>query len=133
MAGNIDTIIIDTSALMSFLMPDEKHSKEIQNIFDELAVYNVEVIAPQLLLYEVGNTLKTGILRKRINKKQANFIAERFLELGIDFYEVEVQKVLNISVKYDLSFYDASYVYLARKMKADLLSFDGNLMELSRL
>ena len=65
----IRTYVLDASAVLSILLPDEKHeniSKKIISLFDQ---ENVSFIAPHLLKYEVTNGLKIAVIRKRIGKR----------------------------------------------------------------
>lgn len=120
--------VIDTSALISFLLPDEISNKKIKEIFNNFASGNYTLYAPHLLIYEVANVLKTAVIRERLLNKDAINIFEKFLNLPIIFLKVDYVKALELSIKYNLTFYDASYVQLAYEKKADFLSLDKKLL-----
>jgi len=124
-------IVFDASAVLSFLMPDEKATPAIQQLFDKLVVGDIEILAPGLLPYEVVNTLKSSLKRKRITKKLAFGILERFFQLGIELADINFRECLSLSLRHDISVYDASYLELARSRKLKLVSFDERLMELT--
>lgn len=122
--------IIDASMVLAFLLPDERQTEAIE-IFDQYTSGKIELIAPNLLLYEIINGLKGAVLRKRINFQTTNKLIEQFLELIIPTQDIELVKVLEISVKKDLSVYDASYLWLAQVNKTPLLTLDQKLRKLA--
>jgi predicted nucleic acid-binding protein len=127
MAGvtkNKSTVILDASAVLSELLPDESPPAHISKVFNQLSKLDIIIIAPLILKYEVGNSLKSAVLSKRITKPNAQKTYKKFLELGIQFIEINYFETLKLALKQELSFYDASYVYLSRKQKAPLISFD---------
>ena len=127
---NTVRFVIDTSALISFLLPDEISNQKIKEVFNSFATEDYTFYAPHLLIYEVANVLKTAVVRGRVNAKDAKVIFEKFLNLPITFLKVDYVKALELSLKYNLTFYDASYMQLAIQKKADLLTLDKRLTNL---
>ena len=127
---NTVRFVIDTSALISFLLPDEISNQKIKEVFNSFATEDYTFYAPHLLIYEVANVLKTAVVRGRVNAKDAKVIFEKFLNLPIIFLKVDYVKALELSLKYNLTFYDASYMQLAIQKKADLLTLDKRLTNL---
>jgi len=120
-------VVVDASAMLSFLLPDETAFGKVEAIFANLTRMEMRVFAPTIMPCEFANSLNSGVLRKRFTKKRAKEILDRFLKLGIEFVGIDYQKTLGIAFKNRLSFYDASYLYLARQKKAPLLSLDKRL------
>ena len=52
---------------------------------------------------------------------------ERALAMGIRLADVPYEEVYRIAVQAQLSAYDASYLYLARALDAELITFDQRL------
>lgn len=128
-AGKYTKFIIDASFVLAFLLPDERQTEAIE-IFDQYTSGKIELIAPNLLPYEIINGLKGAVLRKRINFQTTTKLIEQFLELIIPTRDIDLEKVLEISVKKDLSVYDASYLWLAQVNKVPLLTLDQKLRKL---
>jgi predicted nucleic acid-binding protein len=82
------------------------------------------------LKYEIGNSLKSAVIQKRISFEKARDIFKIFGEMSIEYRDIDKKEVLNLSVKNNLSFYDASYLHLAKKNNAKLLTLDKRLMML---
>ena len=70
--------------------------------------------------------------RKRIDEKLMSKLAEDFLDYSIHLNKVNYLEVLNIAVKYNISFYDASYLCLSKSLGLELLTLDRPLLALAR-
>lgn len=115
-------VVIDASYVLSWLMPDENNPKT-----------NVgQKVAPSLLPYEVINAMKSAVMRGRLKESLAQKLITEFLSWGIEYSPVNYEEVLPLAVKHNLSGYDAAYLYLAKKMKCELLTWDKKLMELGK-
>jgi predicted nucleic acid-binding protein len=105
---------------MSWLLPDEKSPKSVKE----------QLIAPELLVYEVVNALKTSVRRKRITDDIAQQLLHEFESWNIQYLKIDNESVLNLAIAEELSGYDASYLCLAKKMKCKLLTWDKKLEKL---
>lgn len=114
-------LVIDTSYVMSWLLPDEKSPKSVKE----------QLVAPDLLVYEVINALKTSVRRKRITDDIAQQLLHEFEGWNIQYFKIDNESVLDLAISEELSGYDASYLYLARKMKCELLTWDKKLGKLA--
>jgi len=113
--------VLDTSYAISWLMPDEKSPKLIHD----------RLIAPELLVFEVINALKTCVRSKRITIDIAQLLLREFESWNICYFKIENKSVLKLAVELELSGYDASYVWLAKKRGAQLLTFDKKLAKIT--
>lgn len=126
MAGNTNTFIIDASYLLSFLLADEQ-LKEAEEIFDQFSVGKIKLYAPSLLPFEVLSALQTATARKRITSQTAQELAKYFLDLKIPILNIDLFKTFVLAQLENLTFYDASYLYLAKTHHAPLLTLDEKL------
>lgn len=115
-------VVVDTSYVMSWLLPDEKSPKSVKE----------QMSAPELLVYEVVNALKTSVRRKRITGDIAQQLLFEFESWNIQYFKIDNELVLSLAIREELSGYDASYVYLANKLKCELLTWDKALAEMAR-
>lgn len=109
-------VVVDASFILAFLLPDER-VEQVDEIFDLYEVGRINFVSTQLLPFEVLNSLRNSILRKRITKRQAIDLAAEFFKIKIILEDVDFRQAFSLSVAQGLSFYDASYVYLARAKK----------------
>lgn len=126
-------IVIDSSALLSELLPDEKPSRLISQTILDYQNDQVDLFAPELLRYEIGNVLKSLILSGRTNVESATAIFETFLNLEITYLKIDYSEVLSLAISTKTSFYDASYLFLAKKLDTDLLTLDKKLAQILNL
>lgn len=111
-------------------------------LFDASSIYAiVKAEKTQLLIlndtcdlarYEIGNILLTERhRRKTINEAEQRFLLNlvtRSLNLMITLNVSGCeQEVVNLAIKYNLSFYDATYVYFAKKNNTILVTEDDKL------
>jgi predicted nucleic acid-binding protein len=124
-------LILDTSAAMALFLQEEQGVQVEKKIRSLLAV-NGQIFVPSLFWYEVGNTLVTAKRKKRIDSDEL---------LGIEYDLTQLptvtdqtpdaairSRIREIAQNSDLTFYDASYVELSRRLNVPLLSFDKQII-----
>jgi predicted nucleic acid-binding protein len=83
--------------------------------------------APYLIDIEVAQTLRKLLIKKKIDEEQAGHALEDFEGMPIKRYE-HVPMLMPIwQLRSRLSAYDATYVSLARRLNAPLLTCDRGL------
>lgn len=128
MAENIKkTYVIDASFILALLLPDEKEII-VDTFFDK---YNsdVKLISTPVLVFEVLNGLKSAFIQKRLSEAQVFRLAEDFFRIIIDADNVDYYDCLDVCLKDNLSYYDASYLVLAKSKKVKLLTLDKRLKQ----
>ena len=119
------TFIVDASFILAFLL--QENNSKVDKILNQYKDEKINLISTMLLKYEVGNGLRTAVLRKRINMIQAQALYQAFLELDIIEEKVNYPQVFKLALSKKVTFYDASYLYLACYNRLRLLSFDKRL------
>jgi predicted nucleic acid-binding protein len=114
--------VVDASYILSVLLPDEKsrHQSVPQEMF-----------APNILDYEVVNGLRSATLQKRISQNVATALFTQYQKLPIIKKEISFDQLLQLSIKHQLSAYDAGYLLLAKTLRLQLLSLDKQLIQVS--
>lgn len=126
MAENINNVfVIDASFVLAYLLDEDDIM--VDSIFEKQVKGEIYFISPSLLKYEVGNTLRTKLMRKKIKKEESQRLYQSFLSINIKEEPLDFHAVLNLALNKKLSFYDASYLYLAKSKKVDLLTLDHSL------
>ena len=100
--------------------------------------YLAGVYTLDLAYYELGNVLwKECALMKLINEKEAvnkvKYIAKLLKNMNIESIksEKDLEGTMALAVKLKLTFYDASYLYIAKKKNLILITEDNELREKS--
>ena len=125
------SFVIDASFVVAYLMPDEQ-SEEAKKYFSQYQKKEINLITTTLLPYEVVNSLRSNVSRKRITAIQAQRLLELFEKYSIPQLPIEFEKVLQISMTHSITCYDASYIALAKEREAKLLTFDERLHAITR-
>jgi len=104
-------------------------------IKEKAVEFLVNVATLDLALYELGNFIwKECILKKNINKEEAlNMVKDLTEILGLmDLEKIEkedVRNVMMIALDLKLTFYDASYLYVANSKNKILVTNDNELLD----
>lgn len=123
-------VVVDASFILAFLLPDERVD-EVDEKFDLYEIGKIHLISTTLLPFEILNSLRNSILRKRITKSISLHLVTEFFKLKIGLEEIDFKQALSLSLRENLSFYDASYIFLARSKEIPLLTLDSRLKKLA--
>jgi predicted nucleic acid-binding protein len=124
----VSIAVVDASALATivFLEPDAAAAR------DRLKRH--QLAAPRLLVYELMNA---AVKKLRRHPGQAALIRGGLSkalseEFDISWSDVDADGVLDLSTETGLTAYDASYLWLARYLRAELVTFDSALETAAR-
>ena len=113
--------VVDTSAIGAVLFAEPTGERVTARLRD------ARLVAPDLLGYELANVC----LRKiRANPEQRiGFLAAfaRWDQMGIELVDVDHGGVLSAAEQSGLTSYDASYLWLAQRLNAELVTLDRRL------
>lgn len=113
--------VVDASALAAVLF----NEPEADAIADRLA--GARLVAPGLLAFELANVCLMKS-RRRPEDRPALLAAFRLRHrLGIDHVAVDHDDALELAVATGLTAYDASYLWLAQDLGAELVTLDRPL------
>jgi len=116
-------VVIDSSVILKWLSNDnEKYIDVADKILQDAQKGKIELFAPELAKYEVGNVL---LYSKKLSPKQAHIIFNKFYNLPLSFI-IESEKLANetynIASKLEITYYDASFLSLAKQHEAILVT-----------
>ena len=120
--------VLDCSFLSSLFLPDE-NSEEVVKFFRE----NRDCYVPSLFWFEINNVISVSCKRKRISRKNTDKILALLEALPIKtISRLDQGKILEISLSFNISSYDASYLVLAMELNSQLATFDRAMILASR-
>ena len=114
--------VIDASALAAILFA-EPGADELVGVAGDATL-----VAPALIEYEVGNTCWKKCQR---HPQQAAALRAAFKTMGemrLQLHDVDAGSVLALAESAEITFYDASYLWLAEQLGVPLISVDHNLL-----
>ena len=121
-------IVIDASVVAKWYINEDWREKSIL-LRDDYIEGKVELIAPSIMPFEVLNAIRYS--RRKISIKTLEDIAESLSLYNIKLYNLigdYAKNVSRISLKYNVSIYDASYIALAIQEKTLLYTADKKLI-----
>jgi predicted nucleic acid-binding protein len=121
-----NTFVVDTSFVLAYLLPDEARL-DVEEMFSKFEENKINFVAPYLLAFEIMNGLRSATMQKRQSIDAAEQLLDSFLNMGILFKKVNEKEVFRFAVRNGITAYDASYVWLAKSNKLDLLTLDEKL------
>lgn len=122
--------VVDASYVLAFLLP-EKNSASVDRILDAFRDGTMKLISSPLLPFEVLNGLRSALIQKRIPKDTSSVLMKNFLRLAIPLAPVHYDSLYALSLKNNITVYDASYLWIAESKDVPLLTFDKTLSRLS--
>jgi predicted nucleic acid-binding protein len=123
------TIIVDTSVIIKWLLPDEDESLA-GKIKQAFATKDLAIAIPYLTYYEVSNVLAIAVKRKRISEETSKKLFTAFLDLEFIVYATKelFTRSLAKSLEFTISSYDASYIALAEYLRVSFVTADKKLL-----
>lgn len=123
-------IVIDASAAIALVLNEDSVATTVEN-FRTLA--NDNVIAPSHWAAEVGNALVTNVRRRRLERRQLEFVTARLEQLKIQIEPpptyMEMTSIAAMAIESSLTYYDAAYVDKAQSHQASLFTFDRKMRD----
>jgi predicted nucleic acid-binding protein len=138
------TFVIDTSALIFLLgieeAPEGSPLKKFLELIKEEKTEPDELVAPKLIWYELGQVLVKKRREKHLALPEYQAIYQQFMDwyiIPIDFSVPEYRSIHELCLTSEstrhglLSYYDASYLFLAQKISAPLVTHDRQLLTIA--
>jgi predicted nucleic acid-binding protein len=119
-------MIVDASVLLNAFLPDEIQPNALAVVRDH-ASGRLQLKAPTLLPYELGNAVWQAERRGRITRSQADRIIRSFDSLDIEIISQSWGVMLPLARQYDRSAYDAAYLLLAQELGEPFITCDKRL------
>ncbi|MDP2720163.1 MAG: type II toxin-antitoxin system VapC family toxin [Dehalococcoidia bacterium] len=121
----MNTLIIDTSVFVKWLnQTKEGNLESADKILRDVRSGQVELIAPELVKYEIGNVLLKG---KQLTPHQAYISLSTAYSLPVTFIsesEESARETYSLAFNLGVTYYDASFLSLAKQYNATLITDD---------
>ena len=118
--------VVDASVIAAIVF--EEHSVDAAISM----IRGIELFAPTILNYELTNVARTKAIRDPAHEEEIASALESALELDIRSVDVDHMAVLRLALDTGLTAYDASYLYVSRRLGMPLVTFDDQLSRAGR-
>lgn len=119
------TLVVDASVAVKWIVPEEQEAAA-----EALLLQSAHWIAPEFLLVEVGNVLRSKMSRQQLDISQA--------QAGLDFVATTVRRfvpdrtltsrALEMAADLNHAIYDCLYIACAEREEARLITADRRLV-----
>lgn len=120
---NAETFVVDSSVIIKWLNAvDEDQLNQAQKLLDQIEIGRVIAIVPELVKYEIGNALLKG---KRLKLYEAEDALDAFSKIPIHVISLSFEElflIYEIAELHNITFYDATFIALAKKYRASLVT-----------
>lgn len=120
-------ILADTSAFLAVVL-EEPEKQWLVKVTE-----GVELAAPAVLPYEVGNALGAMVKRGRLDPLQAIEAWHLMCDIAVELVEVDVAASLSIEVEHGTYAYDAYFMQCAIQLGYPLLTLDRTMRRVARI
>jgi predicted nucleic acid-binding protein len=119
-------IIADTNAFIAVALNEPEKDKIVR------LTEGHELIAPDVLPFEIGNAL-TALMKKNALKKEELVSAwEIVQQIPVDLRQTNIKAALDIAIRFNLYAYDAYFLECAENLRSPLLTLDLGMQKVAR-
>ena len=118
--------VVDASALGALVFGEPKAEEIARLLGDSL------LVAPGLIWFELASICLRKIKAHSVHREE---ILRAFMmagKLAIEIVEVDHWAVVNLADQTGLTTYDASYLWLARRLNGELITLDGRMQKAAK-
>ncbi len=120
-------IIADTNTFLAVVFYEPERDSIIK-----LTVGH-ELIAPEVLPFEIGNALSAMLKRKKIATNEMLSAWSATQKIPVDLRAIDIAKALEISSNFHIYAYDAYFLVCALFLHAPLLTLDKKMNQIAKV
>lgn len=122
-------VVLDTSVIFKWSRQpsEEPLVPQALVLLDQYLSGEIEIHVPDLLFYELGNTIKQ---KSDLLQGSAETIVRDVFALGLTVHMLDMalaMGTLRTAIAYDVTFYDATFIALAQSVRGNLITADRKL------
>lgn len=119
-------IIADTNTFIAVALNEPEKAKIIQ------LTEGHELIAPDVLPFEIGNALTAMMKKNTLEKDEVESAWEIVQQIPVDLRHTDIKSALSIAIDFNLYAYDAYFLECARNLHSPLLTLDLGMQRVAR-
>ena len=91
-----------------------------------------ELIAPDVLPFEIGNALTAMMKKRLIDADEVTSAWDSSQKIQVELYRTDIREALSIASIFNIYAYDAYFLECASSLKLPLLTLDRRLREVAK-
>jgi len=119
-------IIADTNTFIAVALNEPEKGRIIQ------LTEGHDLIAPDVLPFEIGNALTAMMKRNTLKKDEVVSAWDVVQQIPVDLRQIDIKSALTIAVKHNIYAYDAYFLKCADNLRAPLLTLDLGMKRVAR-
>ncbi|KXA96955.1 hypothetical protein AKJ39_03950 [candidate division MSBL1 archaeon SCGC-AAA259J03] len=125
----VEKLVVPDASVIDKWFVEEEYTEEALNLREDYIARRTEIIAPELLPFEVLNSLRYN---PEYQEQDLLKVSEALDDYSFWLHRLKGdvgKNAVRKAVKYDITIYDASYVSLGEEKGAEVYTADGKLLE----
>lgn len=114
-------ILADTNIFLAVVLNEPEKQRII-----ELSL-GCEIVAPEVLPYEIGNALSSMLKRRQLSADEIILAYEKIQQIPVSLIEIDIKRALEIAVAHNIYAYDAYFLQAALAQDCPLLTLDRKM------
>lgn len=119
-------IIADTNTFIAVALNEPEKVRIIQ------LTEGQDLIAPDVLPFEIGNALTAMMKKKALKKREVISAWEVVQQIPVDLRHTDIKSALKIATKFNIYAYDAYFLECADNLRSPLLTLDLGMKRVAR-
>ncbi len=119
-------IIADTNTFIAVALNEPEKGKIIQ------LTEGHELIAPDVLPFEIGNALTAMMKKNTLKKEEVELVWDIIQQIPVDLRHTDIKSALSNAITFNLYAYDAYFLKCADNLHSPLLTLDLGMQRVAR-
>lgn len=119
-------IIADTNTFLAVTLNEPERDKIIE------LTLGYDLIAPNILPFEIGNVLSEMLKRNRLEPEELLSVWDATQQIPVDLRSINIREALKIASKFNIYAYDAYFLVCAISLHCPLITLDRRMIEVAQ-
>jgi predicted nucleic acid-binding protein len=90
-----------------------------------------EIIAPEILPYEIGNALSAMLKRRQLSAEESLLALEKTQQIPVELLKTNIKNALEIAITHNIYAYDAYFLQTVLAHHCPLLTLDKKMKDVA--
>lgn len=118
-------IVSDTNIFLAVVLNEPEKQRIIQ------ITSGSNVVAPEILPYEIGNALSAMHNRRQITNKEALSAQRATKKIPVRLVAIDIEKALRLAMEFRIYAYDAYFLQCAKSLSSPLITLDNRMQQVA--